>query len=39
MSNTPQGLLFVFGQCEPDVSTQEFNGKVPLNQPLKNDQS
>jgi hypothetical protein len=27
MSNTPQGLLFVFGQCEPDVSSQEFNSQ------------
>ncbi|KAF9450666.1 hypothetical protein P691DRAFT_797920 [Macrolepiota fuliginosa MF-IS2] len=25
MTTTPQGLLFVFSQCEPDVPTSEFN--------------
>lgn len=25
MSSAAQGLLFVLGQCEPDVSTKEFN--------------
>ncbi|KAF9447371.1 hypothetical protein P691DRAFT_706926 [Macrolepiota fuliginosa MF-IS2] len=24
-TSTPQGLLLVFGQCEPDVPTQDFN--------------
>jgi hypothetical protein len=28
MSETPQGLLFVLGQCEPEVPTHEFNGTL-----------